>query len=40
MDVKDRSVVMTTTNGTKSINIAKKDIVIVGSFLNLDAAAK
>jgi len=29
---------MTTTNGTKAINIAKKDHeVIVGSFLNLDA---
>ena len=41
MDVKDRTVVMTTTNGTKSINIAKKDHdVIVGSFLNLDAIAK
>ncbi|MDB2622245.1 2-phosphosulfolactate phosphatase [Flavobacteriales bacterium] len=38
MDVKGRTVVMTTTNGTKAINIAKKDHeVIVGSFLNLDA---
>jgi len=41
MDVKGRTVVMTTTNGTKSINIAKKDHdVVVGSFLNLDAIAK
>ena len=41
MDVKGRSVVMTTTNGTKCINIAKKDHdVVVGSFLNLDAIAK
>jgi len=38
MDVKGKTVVMTTTNGTKAINIAKKDHeVIVGSFLNLDA---
>ena len=38
MNVKGRSVVMTTTNGTKCINIAKKDHdVVVGSFLNLDA---
>jgi 2-phosphosulfolactate phosphatase len=41
MDVKGRTVVMTTTNGTKSINIAKKDHdVVVGSLLNLDALAK
>ena len=32
---------MTTTNGTKCINIAKKDHdVVVGSFLNLDALAE
>lgn len=38
MDVKGRTVVMTTTNGTKSITIAKKDHdVVIGSFLNLDA---
>lgn len=41
MDVKGRTVVMTTTNGTKCINIAKKDHdVVIGSFLNLDAIAK
>ena len=41
MDVKGRTIVMTTTDGTKSINIAKKDHdVVVGSFLNLDAIAK
>ncbi|MDG1850437.1 MAG: 2-phosphosulfolactate phosphatase [Flavobacteriales bacterium] len=41
MDVKGKTVVMTTTNGTKAINIAKKDHeVVVGSFLNLDAIAK
>ena len=41
MDVMGKTVVMTTTNGTKSINIAKKDHdVVVGSFLNLDAMAK
>ena len=41
MDVKGRTVVMTTTNGTKSINIAKKDHdVVVGSLLNLDALTK
>jgi 2-phosphosulfolactate phosphatase len=40
MDVKGRTVVMTTTNGTKSINIAKKDHdVVIGSLLNLDAIA-
>jgi len=41
MDVKGRTVIMTTTNGTKSINIAKKDHdVVVGSLLNLDALTK
>lgn len=41
MDVKDRTVVMTTTNGTKSINIAKRGHqVAIGSFLNLDAIAE
>ena len=41
MDVKGRTVVMTTTNGTKCINIAKKDHdVVIGSFLNLAAIAK
>jgi 2-phosphosulfolactate phosphatase len=41
MDVKGRTVVMTTTNGTKSISIAKKEHdVAIGSLLNLDAIAK
>jgi len=41
MDVRGRTVVMTTTNGTKSISIAKKDHdVAIGSLLNLDAIAK
>jgi len=40
-DMKGKTVVMTTTNGTKSISIAKKDHeVVIGSFLNLDALAK
>lgn len=37
-DVKDKILVMTTTNGTKAINIAKRDHqVVIGSFLNIDA---
>ena len=41
MNVEGRTVVMTTTNGTKSINIAKKDHdVAIGSLLNLDAISK
>lgn len=41
MDVMGRTVVMTTTNGTKSINIAKHGHqVVIGSFLNLDAISK
>ena len=37
-DVKEKTLVMTTTNGTKAINIAKADHqVVVGSFLNIDA---
>jgi len=39
-DMKGKIIVMTTTNGTKSINIAKKDHdVVIGSFLNLKALA-
>tara|TARA_B110000444_G_scaffold84740_1_gene80075 strand:+ start:4516 stop:5238 length:723 start_codon:yes stop_codon:yes gene_type:complete len=39
-DVKGRTLVMTTTNGTRAINIAKKDHqVVVGSFLNLQSIA-
>lgn len=36
--LKGKTIVMTTTNGTKTINVAKKDskTIVVGSFLNLD----
>lgn len=38
IDVDGKTVVMTTTNGTKAISLAKKDHdVIIGSFLNLNA---
>jgi 2-phosphosulfolactate phosphatase len=41
MDVVGKTVVMTTTNGTKSINIAKDGHeVAIGSFLNLGAIAQ
>ncbi len=35
---KGKTIVMTTTNGTKTINVAKKDskIIAIGSFLNMD----
>ena len=37
-DVKGKTLVMTTTNGTRAINIAKRDHqVVIGSFLNIDA---
>ena len=37
-DVKGKTLVMTTTNGTKAINIAKRDHqVVIGSFLNINA---
>jgi len=40
-DMSGKTIVMTTTNGTKSIGIAKKDHeVIIGSLLNLDAISK
>lgn len=36
-DFRDKEVVLTTTNGTKSLDVAKNaEIVVVGSFLNLD----
>ncbi len=37
-DIKGQTVVLTTTNGTRAINIAKKDAgqVVIGSLLNLD----
>ncbi len=37
-EFKGKEIVLTTTNGTKSLDVAKDaDIVIVGSFLNLEA---
>ena len=37
-EMKDQTVVLTTTNGTKAINMAKgKDTVVIGSLNNLDA---
>ena len=37
-DFKGKEVVLTTTNGTKSLDVAKNaEIVVVGSFLNLNA---
>lgn len=37
-DLKGKKMVLTTTNGTKAINIAKRDHqVVIGSFLNIDA---
>jgi 2-phosphosulfolactate phosphatase len=38
MDLKDKTIVMTTTNGTKAINLASgARKVVIGSFLNLTA---
>jgi 2-phosphosulfolactate phosphatase len=40
-DFKDKEVVLTTTNGTKSLDVAKNaEVVVVGSFLNLDYLSK
>lgn len=37
-DFKDKEIVLTTTNGTKSLHVAKDaEVVVIGSFLNLDA---
>ena len=37
-EMKGQTVVLTTTNGTKAINMAKdKDTVVIGSLNNLDA---
>jgi 2-phosphosulfolactate phosphatase len=37
-DFKNKEIVLSTTNGTKSLDVAKDaEIVVVGSFLNLDA---
>lgn len=40
-DFKGKEVVLTTTNGTKSLDVAKDaEIVVVGSFLNMTALSK
>lgn len=40
-DFRDQEVVLTTTNGTKSLDVAKDaEIVVVGSFLNLEALSE
>jgi 2-phosphosulfolactate phosphatase len=40
-EFRDKEVVLTTTNGTKSLDVAKDaEIVVVGSFLNLDTLSK
>jgi 2-phosphosulfolactate phosphatase len=40
-EFKDKEVVLTTTNGTKSLDVAKDaETVVVGSFLNLGALSK
>ena len=40
-EFKGKDVVLTTTNGTKSLDVAKDaEIVVVGSFLNLDFLSK
>lgn len=37
-DFKDKEIVLTTTNGTKSLHVARDaEVVVIGSFLNLDA---
>ena len=40
-EFRNREVVLTTTNGTKSLDVVKDaEVVVVGSFLNLDALSK
>jgi 2-phosphosulfolactate phosphatase len=40
-EFRDQEVVLTTTNGTKSLHVAKDaEVVVVGSFLNLEALSK
>mgnify|MGYP006175961349 CR=1 FL=1 len=40
-DFKDQEVVLSTTNGTKALDVAKDaEMVVVGSFLNLDALCR
>jgi 2-phosphosulfolactate phosphatase len=41
-EVKNKTIVITTTNGTKAINVAKKeaDTILIGSFLNLNYLAE
>ena len=36
-DIKGKSLVLTTTNGTKAINIAKEYNVVTSSFINIDS---
>lgn len=37
-DFRDKEIVLTTTNGTKSLHVARDaEVVVIGSFLNLDA---
>ena len=38
-DVKGKTLVLTTTNGTKAIHLAKKHKVITASFINIDAVS-
>ena len=38
--VKDKTLVLTTTNGTKALEIAKNQICITASFVNFDAVVK
>ena len=38
--IKGKTLVLTTTNGTKAIHLAKKHKVITASFINIDAVAK
>ncbi len=41
-EIRDREIALTTTNGTRAINIAAKlaDSIVIGSFLNLGALAE
>ncbi len=39
-DVKGKTLVLTTTNGTRAIHLAKEHKVIIASFVNLDAVVK
>ena len=39
-EIKGKTLVLTTTNGTKAIHIAKKHKIITASFINIDAVSK